>query len=124
MRFLLAAIFFAVNSCSSQSGGTASTACTSVAPPHLVYPSSGAIGVPDGNFTLSVSYSQNPGAAFGPPVLTADTAPSVTGGAWAAGSAGRWNSNIGALAAKTRYSVNVTNAACNQTYSIGYFATQ
>jgi hypothetical protein len=98
--------------------------CTSVAPPKLTYPASGAAGVPDGNFQLAVSYSNNPGQAFTAPTLSAASGSSVTGSAWSAGSSGSWVSIIPALAAATTYTVRITNSACNQTYTLGTFTTK
>jgi hypothetical protein len=98
--------------------------CTSVAPPKLAYPASGATGIPDGNFQLTVSYSTSPANAFTPPALTPASGSAVNGGAWAQGSAGSWTSQIPALAAGTRYSATVTNSACNQTYTLGTFTTK
>lgn len=109
----------------SPSGAPPAGMCTSVAPPKLAYPASGASGVPDGNFQLVVSYSNNPGQAFTPPALSAAGASSVTGSAWSAGSSGsQWVSNIPALAAATAYTVRVTNSSCNQTYTLGTFTTK
>jgi hypothetical protein len=106
----------------SATNSTLTTACTSVAPPQLVYPAQGGSGIP-ASFNLSVGYSQNPGIAFGAPVLTPSSGASITGGPWiAAGS--QWTSSISGLSASTTYSVNVTNIACNQKYTLGSFTTQ
>jgi hypothetical protein len=114
---------------STQGRGTPSSAppvgmCTSLAPPKMTYPSSGATGVPDGNFQLTVSYSTSPANAFTPPALTSGSAGAVEGGAWTQGSAGSWTSQIPALAPAATYSVSVTNSACNQTYTLGTFTTK
>lgn len=100
------------------------TKCTSVAPPRLAYPVPGAAGIPDGNFDLAVTYSQNPAVAFGSPVLQPQTGGSVTGGAWTAGGASQWKSAVPALAPATAYTVTVTNTACAHTYTLGTFTTQ
>jgi hypothetical protein len=98
--------------------------CTSVAPPALVYPASGATGIADGNFELSVSYPGNPDSAFTAPTLTAGSASTVTGGAWTAGSSGQWDSAIPALSANTTYTITVTNYLCSQTFALGSFTTK
>lgn len=102
---------------------TASAACSSVAPPALVSPANGATGVPDGNFSLTVSYAVNPSNAFGVPHLTASGQSAVDGAQWTASGAD-WASAIPALAARATYTVQVTNTLCNQTYTLGSFTTQ
>lgn len=102
---------------------TASAACSSVAPPVLVSPANGATGVPDGNFSLTVSYAVNPSNAFGVPHLTASGQPAVDGSQWTA-SGSDWASAIPPLAAGATYTVQVTDVVCNQTYRLGSFTTQ
>jgi hypothetical protein len=97
--------------------------CTSVAPPTLAYPANNATGIPDGNFQLAVTYSENPGNAFTTPSLTSGST-SVAGGAWTAGSASQWTSAIPTLAAHTAYTITVTNPQCSQTFTLGTFTTQ
>jgi hypothetical protein len=89
-----------------------------------VYPANNATGIPDGNFQLAVTYSENPGVAFTTPVLTASGATSVTGGPWTAGNSSQWTSAIPALAAHTAYAITVTNPQCSQTFTLGTFTTQ
>jgi hypothetical protein len=120
----------------SATSSTLTTACTSVAPPQLVYPAPGATGI-FSQFDLYVSYPQIPSVAFGPPTLTSASAATITGGPWSQpspqptppGSANptmgsEWVSAIQNLSAATTYSVNVTNTACNQKYTLGSFTTQ
>jgi hypothetical protein len=134
----LAVFALALSACG---GGASSTLnqCTSVAPPQLVYPASGATGVPS-NFNLWVSYPQNPSITFGPPVLTPPSTSfsgSVTGGPWSTPPVGatppplntlpgnpQWVSSIASLNSATTYSISVTNTACNQKYTLGSFTTQ
>src|SRR5689334_18725860 len=72
----------------SVANSTLNAACTSLAPPQLVYPAPNATGAP-ATFDLYVSYPQNPSSAFGPPVLTPSSfAGSVTGTPWSAPSPG------------------------------------
>lgn len=120
------------------SGPPPNTACTSVAPPQLVYPAPGATAIPASLFDLYVSYPNNPSVAFDPPMLTpANFNGNVTGGPWTMPSPGptppgsanptmgpEWVSAIPPLSAATTYAVNVTNSACHQTYTLGSFTTQ
>ena len=114
-------------------------ACTSVAPPAMLYPPPSSAAVPDGNFEVWVGYIQNPAIIFSAPVLSAPGIASVNGTSWLAPSPGPtnppgllelpagdtyWTSDILALAPSTTYTVNVTNTLCSQTYSLGSFTTQ
>lgn len=120
----------------SVANSTLNTACSSVAPPQLVYPAPNATGA-SATFDLYVSYPQNPGSAFGPPLLTPNSGGSVTGTPWGAPSPGptppgsatptmgpEWVSRIQNLLNATAYSVKVTNTTCNQTFTLGSFTTQ
>lgn len=134
MRFAVVFLAFSIAACSgsahrgqarpAQAGKMPIGSCTSVAPPRLLSPVNGSAGAPVRNVVVVVAYGDDPRIAFGNPALTSDAAKTVTGSPWKADGAGRWSSRIGALQPKTRYSVAVTNARCNQRYSIGYFATQ
>lgn len=121
----------------SVANSTLNAACSSVAPPQLVYPAPNAIGAP-ATFDLYVSYPQNPSGSFAPPVLTPNSlAGSVTGTPWSAPSPGptppgsanptmgpEWVSHIQGLSNATSYSVKLTNTTCNQTFTLGSFTTQ
>lgn len=132
--------FVAILALSACGGGGASStlnaACTSVAPPQLVYPAPGATGIFT-RFDLYVSYPQNPSVAFASPLLTPASGAPVTGGPWTAPSPGptppgsvnptmgpEWVSSIQGLSNATTYSINVTNTACNQKFTLGSFTTQ
>ena len=102
---------------------TPNIACLSVESPRLVYPASGATGIPT-NLNLAVTYPENPGRAFGLPVLISTTSASVTGGSWTAAANFQWISAVANLASATTYSVEVTNTVCGQHFKIGSFTTK
>lgn len=124
-------------------GGASSTLnsqigqCTTVAPPQLVYPAPGATGIPAVHPDLYVSYGENPGVAFNPPVLSPASGASITGAPWSVPSPGpqppgsatptmgpEWISAFPTLSSATTYAVKVTHTLCGITYNIGSFTTQ
>lgn len=140
-RIVLAVLSVAAISVTACGGATSAlkAACTSVAPPALLYPATSSTGVPDGNIDIWVGYIQNPAIVFSSPTLIAPGIASVTGTSWLPPSPGPtnppgllplptgdtyWTSGILALAPSTMYTVNVTNTPCNQTFSLGSFTTQ
>jgi len=120
---VIAAIILGVSACgggNSVSGDPPTAACAMTAPPRLVSPAAGAIGVAT-SFNMVVSY--DPGTAYARPVLTATSSAAVMGGPWTAAVNSEGASAVANLAAATTYSVTVTNAMCGNTFTIGSFTT-
>jgi hypothetical protein len=102
------------------------------APPQLVSPAPGATSVPDGNFSIQVSFPNgNLASEWSAPKLVAGNA-SVNAGPYViaatTGPAYEYTSAVGALSSATAYSVQVVNppagGACSTTATLGSFATQ
>lgn len=59
--------------------------CPSAPPPQVLYPMSGATGVPDGAFTMVVAYPLNPSTLWNPPqFVAAGGSSSISGGSYGA----------------------------------------
>lgn len=112
--------------------------CTGVAPPALLYPAPGATGIAAGNLTLYLGYPINPLPGFSvPTIVPSNGGASITGNVYTSPSPGptptgslplpsgdqEFVSSFAASSPGTTYAVNVTNAACNQTYNLGSFST-
>ena len=130
----------AVSACGG-GGSTMTGGCTSLAPPVMLYPAPSATGVPDGNLDIWVGYATNPSIAWSVPSLSTGPGvpPVIAGTPWTPPSPGPtnppgllplpdgdsyWTSGIGALPAATAFTVNVTNLACAQSFSLGSFTTK
>jgi hypothetical protein len=131
---VIAVIALAACAGSSSSAGRIAQ-CLAILGLPMIYPQSGATGVPDGNFDLYFGFPGNPTQAWGPPVLTAPNAPTVSGGAIAPAPGQPPNSatpppgdqafvsHIPPLAASTTYSVSLPGGACGPA-ELGNFTTQ
>ena len=112
--------------------------CTTLAPPTMLYPvpSSTAVqtdGIYVGYESLSTLLS-----AWTPPTLTANGSATITGGPWLAPSPSPTNppgnplpsgdvygvSSVSGLTSGAAYTVNVTNIACNNSFSLGTFTAK
>lgn len=134
-RSALAVSAVALSGCGGATPATDSVICvTAPAPPMLIYPSDGAAGVPDGNFTLVVSGgSQSIDLAIGTVVALTNLAP--TGSVQVQTPPGNaYGYTVPALQPLTTYSVraSVARSGCydankvssTQWASIGSFTTK
>ena len=141
MKRLLLLFAFALAACGG--GSTAAPAqsvgqCAGVAPPHLLYPQSGATGIAQSQLQLYFGYPSTPAVAFAPPVLRPNgTGAAITGSAYALSAPGSLPSGaatpapseqvfvsaIASYAAGTTYSVTINSVACAQQYTLGSFST-
>lgn len=102
------------------------------APPQMTYPAPNATNVPDGNFSVRVTYQNGDLLSeWSAPMLTSSTAPEIAGGPYAivpTPGAYEYTSVVGALRSATSYTVKVTNppqgGQCSSTATLGSFTTQ
>ncbi len=109
--------------------------CLAILALPMIYPQSGATGVPDGNFDLYFGFPGNPTPALGAPVLTATNAPTVSGSPIAPAPGPPPNSatpppgnqmfvsHIPSLMPSTTYSVSLPGGGCAGA-GLGTFTTQ
>lgn len=102
----------------------------------MVYPTSGAAGMPDGNFDLYVSYGVNPTPPWSGPILTPPNGTTVFASSFVAAPGAAPNgatpspgdqlfvSHVPALSAATMYSVSVLTAGVCNSAGLGSFTTQ
>jgi hypothetical protein len=98
----------------------------------MTYPAPNATGVPDGNFSIGVTYQNGDIASqWSPPAVTASAAPTVNGGPYTivpTPGVYEYTTAVGALRPNTTYTVQVVNppqgGRCSSTATLGSFTTQ
>jgi len=130
--FLLLFVAVALSSCGGAGGDlTTQGACTGLtapAPPQLVYPEPGAVNVPDGNFTMVLSFGSGPvelsGADLQPaPVPNPLPSPHATPSPFSPSALTGWA--VGSLSPHTTYAITYgIDSRCSPFYDLGEFTTR